>query len=168
MDVFVEYMVRKQKSMKDTFIIIGTVIGVLIVGFIALGLLGGLGPVAALLIGYCGYLIITSRSVEYEYSVTNGELDVDKIIAQRKRKRLLSIHVKEFEIVAPVNDERYRKEFENIDIKKTIDASSTVKSQNVYFAVFTLNGEKCRLIFEPTQKMLDAFKAFIPRNVFEK
>ena len=36
-----------------------------------------------------------------------------------------------------------------------------------YFAVFSKDGQKIKLIFEPTEKMLDSFKIFVPRNVKE-
>lgn len=40
---------------------------------------------------YGGYILITNMSVEYEYIVTNGEMDIDKIIAKRRRKRLITV-----------------------------------------------------------------------------
>jgi len=169
MDLFIEYLISRKKTFKDALIIFATIIGVVIIGFgVLLIPLGSFSLLLAVGVGYAGYFIITSRNIEYEYASTNGKLDVDKIIAQRKRKRILSIHCKEFEIVAPLHEEKYKREFNNVNITKTIDASSTMQSEHAYFAVFTLNGEKCRLIFEPTQKMLDAFKVFIPRNVFER
>ena len=36
-------------------------------------------------------------NVEFEYVLTNGDIDVDKIIAQRKRKRLVSVKCSSFE-----------------------------------------------------------------------
>ena len=42
------------------------------------------------------YWFLSGTSIEYEYIVTNGCLDIDKIIAQRKRVNLLSVDVKEF------------------------------------------------------------------------
>ncbi len=38
---------------------------------------------------YGGYYLTTKLDVEYEY-ITNGEIDVDKITAQRSRKRLIT------------------------------------------------------------------------------
>lgn len=39
---------------------------------------------------YGGYYLTTKLDVEYEYIFTNGEIDVDKITAQRSRKRLIT------------------------------------------------------------------------------
>ncbi len=168
MDIFTEHIIKKEKTIADTLISIGLAIITFIVAFIVLTSIPSIGPLIAAGVGYAGYMMITARNLEYEYSFTNGELDVDKIIARRKRKRLLSIRCNEFDILAPVNEEEYNKEFTNINIQKTINASSSIKSENAYFAVFILNGERTKLIFEPTQKMMEGFKKYIPRKTFEK
>ena len=43
------------------------------------------------------YWIASSRDLEFEYSVTNGDLTVDKIIHKRKRKRVVSFDVRNAE-----------------------------------------------------------------------
>lgn len=166
MDIFLEYIVKRQKTMQDTFITIGIIIAFLIVLVVGIGL--PFGPIIVVAAGYGAYWLITSRSIEYEYIVTNGELDVDKIIAQRKRKRILSIHSRDFEILAPVHDPQYKRDFENVNIQKTVEAMSSMNSGNLYFAVFMKDGARTKLIFEPTEKMLDAFKKFNPRQVHIK
>ncbi|MBZ4647496.1 MAG: hypothetical protein PWR27_1529 [Petroclostridium sp.] len=166
MDIFIEHIVQRKKTPQDTLVTVGIMIAVLLIAMFALAL--PFGPIIVVAVGYGAYWLITSRNIEFEYSVTNGELDVDKIIAQRRRKRILSIHCKEFDIVAPVHDEKYKREFTNVNIKKSIDAMSSMNAENLYFAVFTLDGQKARLIFEPTGKMLEAFKTYIPRKVFTR
>ena len=42
---------------------------------------------------YFSFRLAKKLEIEYEYTFTNGELDIDKIIAQRKRKRLISFNV---------------------------------------------------------------------------
>ncbi len=49
---------------------------------------------------YLGYKIYTSTYVEYEYIVTGNELDIDKIIAQRKRERLITVKLSKFKALA--------------------------------------------------------------------
>lgn len=164
MDIFIEHLVKREKTIKDTIMNVGVVFAGIVVAIILLRF--PFGPVLAAATFYGVYLFTTSRNIEYEYSITNGELDIDKITAQRKRKRLLSINCKEFDILAPVNDENHKREYENINIQKTINAASTLSSNSVYFAVFVFNGVRTRLIFEPNDKMLGAIKKIIPRKVF--
>jgi hypothetical protein len=166
MDIFIEHLVKKQKTIKDTLLKIAIIGAGFLLAITVLSRLGSVGPILAAVVFYGAYHFITSTNIEYEYSITNGELDIDKIIAQRKRKRILSINCKEFDILAPVNDESYKREFENVNIQKTINAESTIKSNSAYFAVFMHNGVRTRLIFEPTDKMLNAIKKMIPRKVF--
>ncbi|MCG8499744.1 MAG: DUF6106 family protein [Firmicutes bacterium] len=166
MDIFIEHIVKRQKTAKDALVTVGLIIAVLIVAVFALQF--PFGPIIVVAAGYGAYWLITGRNIEFEYIVTNGELDVDKIIAQRKRKRILSVHSKEFEIMAPVHDEKYKRDFTNVNIQKTIEAMSSMRAENLYFAVFKLNGVRTKLIFEPTEKMLNAFKKYNPRQVHLK
>ncbi|MBQ5911426.1 MAG: hypothetical protein IIW94_05405 [Clostridia bacterium] len=46
---------------------------------------------------YGGYKLISLLSIEYEYIYTNGDLDVDKIVAKSNRKRIVSIKCSEVE-----------------------------------------------------------------------
>ena len=167
MDIFIEYLVKRQKTAKDMLIMVGVIFAFFVVLVFGIGI-PMVGPFVVAVAGYGGYLLIISRNIEYEYIVTNGELDVDKIISQRKRKRILSISSKQFEILAPVHDQQYMKDFTNVNIQKTIEAMSSMKSPDLYFAVFVLNGVRTKLIFEPSEKMLEAFKKYNQRQVHLK
>ena len=100
--------------------------------------------------------------MEFEYILTNDELDVDKITARERRKQLLSVNVRSFEIFAPVRDE-YKREFEDSTVAKRIDASSSPKSTKRWFAVFRDGEKRTLLIFEPGKKMRASIRQLIPR-----
>ena len=100
--------------------------------------------------------------MEYEYILTNDELDVDKIIARERRKSVISVDVRSFEIFAPVKDE-YKREMENPEIVQKIDASSSVKSTKRWFAVFDYEEKRTLLMFEPGKKMRASIRMLIPR-----
>jgi hypothetical protein len=168
MDVFLEKIVARRKGMADVFIIWGIVVGaiILIILGLSLEMLGGLGlgPIIAAGIIYLAYRLITSRNIEYEYIVTNGDLDIDKIISKRKRKRVFSASCKDFEILARIQSQHFNQEVKSIT--KKIDASSSINSPNAFFAVLNYKGERTVVIFEPDSRMLDNFKLFIPRKIF--
>ena len=46
--------------------------------------------------GYGTYFYVQNTDVEYEYTFTNGELDIDKIIAKKRRKSLVSVDISKF------------------------------------------------------------------------
>ncbi|NJD03485.1 MAG: hypothetical protein FIA99_13030 [Ruminiclostridium sp.] len=167
MDVFMEKIVTKKKDIKDNLITAGIILSTIIVIFISMNIpiiyqmQIGLFIVAGLI--YLAYRLITSRNVEYEYVVTNGELDIDKIISRRKRKRIFSSSCKEFDIVARVKSNSFSQSVQSI--KNRIDASSSLDSPDAFFATLNYKGEKTLVIFEPDEKMLNNFKFFIARKV---
>ena len=63
-----------------------------ILNFPPLAIVFGLGGFA---IAFGLYRLFTGFETEYEYIFTNGELNVDKISAKRKRQRVLSVKIRE-------------------------------------------------------------------------
>jgi len=168
MDIFNEWIVKKKKSGKDYAITAGIILGGLILIFVSSALAQYLASFYLLLVAaiiYGMYIGITSLNVEYEYSVTNGELDIDKIISRRKRKRLVSVHSKNFEYFAPLNDS-HKAAFDSPSITKKIDACSSFNSDKVYFAIYFKNNEKVRITFEPTERMIEDFSRYVPRSMY--
>lgn len=107
---------------------------------------------AVALVIYGIYWLLTGMNIEYEYIVTNGSIDIDKIISQRKRVTLLSVDVKDFT------------EFDTYD-NQPFDGT-------VYHAV----GGECplmyadfpdsqngtsRLVFAPDEKTLECIKPYL-------
>jgi hypothetical protein len=169
MDVFMEKIVAKRKDMKDNLIIFLIVfltsiitLAVLILKIPVVTDLGLNIFIAAALV-YLAYRLITSRNVEFEYIVTNGDLDIDKIISKRKRKRIFSASCKEFDIVARTKSNSFS---QSVQALKRIDASSSVSSPDAFFVTLNYKGEKTLVIFEPDERMLNSFKQLIPRKVF--
>lgn len=164
MDIFIEKIVQKRKDTKDYLIIVGIVFLALVLMLLVLNYIPGMTFIFIIVIGYLGYLLITSRNIEYEYAVTNGDLDIDKIIAQRKRKRVFSANCRVFEIVAKLNSSHFSDHYKSY--KNQLNCTSSLNNENVYFAVLNYNKQQTVLYFEPSEKMLKNFKTFIPRKVF--
>lgn len=164
MDTFIEKIVRKKKDYKDYLIIALVLIVAAVLILFAIPLLGTMGLAFIAGIIYLAYLFTTTRNVEFEYAVTNGDLDIDKIVAQRKRKRVFSANCKAFEVVAKVKSEHFTPQYRSF--KNQIDCSSSKESDDVYFIVLNYNNEQTVVFFEPSEKMLQSFKTFIPRKVF--
>ena len=123
-----------------------------------------LWPLTVAGIYFGAYKIITSFDIEYEYILTNGELDVDKITHRKKRRRVITVHTKSFIEFGVVGDEK-EKLHKKEDFTNIINASANSKTYTDYYAVFFKNGQKMKLIFNPTGKMIDIFKIYAPRVV---
>ncbi|NLK86790.1 MAG: hypothetical protein GX279_04770 [Clostridiaceae bacterium] len=167
MDTFIEKLVTRKKTVVDHIITALVVLVILLAlfFFFMTNLRIGMGIDLLLIVGiiYFGYRLITSRNVEYEYIVTNGDLDIDVIVAKRKRKRIFSANCKEFEIVAPVKSSSFSQQVQSI--KNRIDTSSTIDSPDAYFITLNHNNSRTLVIFEPDERMLRNFKIYIPRKV---
>lgn len=115
--------------------------------------------------GWGAWRVAGMLNLEYEYTLTNGELDVDKIINRRSRKRVITINYKDISILAPVSD-KYKDDFNSPSIKKTYNLTATDHSPDNWFIVFGSNGGKSdKLIFEPDKRFIDGFRQYIPRKV---
>ncbi len=165
MDSFLEKIVVKKKTPKDYLIIAGILLAGVIL-FFAVQLVPFLSSfflIIVVLIAYLVYQVVIARNVEYEYIVTNGDLDIDKIIAKRRRKRIFSANCKDFDIIAKLkggyNDRRL------VDAKHKIEAISSINSEDVYLITLVYKGERTAVLFEPDERMLKAFKSYIPRKV---
>lgn len=167
MDVFLEKIVKRTKNITDIAIVVGIVVLSLLLTVILLSLSFLRAFVPLLFVGICyvAYAFIRNRNIEYEYIVTNGDLDIDMIIAQRKRKRIFSGNCKDFEMVAKLSSGQY--DYNTQNIKNRILAVSSMQSQDVYFISLVKDGQKQLVFFEPHPKMLESFKKYIPRKIFE-
>lgn len=161
MDTFVERIVKKKKDFVDYLIILVTILIAYIAAYFIIVMAGplyfaiGVAFVAAL--GYLGYRIITSRNIEYEYSLANGDLEITKIVAKRKRKRMFLGNCRQFEMIDKVSSERHKNAVKDVITK--INASSSIKSEDAYFFITNYNKEKILVYFEPDSKIVDLIRA---------
>lgn len=101
--------------------------------------------------------------VEYEYQFTNGEIDIEKIIEMKKRKKVVTFNIKELELLAP-EDSAAVKDFYNkpSDILKCYPNTSKAR---VYIAMVTEGNNKMQLMFVPDEKFLDQCYKCNPKAV---
>ena len=99
MAVFREYLVAKKKDTKDKLIIAGIIAAGVVISLAMFALMlilalamaqsenpigtftFSIGFVLVLFLWYGAVLLINMRSIEYEYIVTNNELDIDKVMS---------------------------------------------------------------------------------------
>ena len=115
-DLYTEVLVKKQQTGKDKVIK-----GVLIfftVLFAAAGIMmNPLILLLALVLGIVDYIFIPKLSVEFEYLYVNGELDIDRIYSQSRRKRAASYELSNMEILAPYQSHQLDSYKKNQSIK---------------------------------------------------
>jgi hypothetical protein len=151
-EVFVEQIVKRRISISGILLRM-LFIFLTLAGLMSMMILGMLGFTIAILLGYATYLVWAYTSVEYEYSFLNGELSVDKIIGQRKRKSIASYDIKEAEIVAPFVSDAVVRASANAIIK---DYSTRINNNDVYAMIINNSNGKFKVVFEPNEKVLEA------------
>ena len=149
MDSYCEYIVKKRNGGKELglrALIIVAAIALFII-FMMLGfVMPNFSMITILLAAgslYGGYILITNMSVEYEYIVTNGEMDIDKIIAKRRRKRLITVNARTFERFGPFKESDHAGEtysFEEFVANDKRDAGAVTRSADTYVDSRTLHG----------------------------
>lgn len=171
-DIYIEHMVKKKFDTKDKMICaaLATLALVLtfVLFFVSVAVIPALSTIVMLLIvamWYGCYILICRRMLEFEYLLTNSEMDIDKIIAKRRRKRVMSLDFKEADLIACVKDPAHNRVLET-NSKLIVDYSGDSELYDVYFADITVNGERNIVLFRPTEKMLEGIRRFNPRNVF--
>ena len=121
MDIFLEKIIKKKSDGKSIAISFLISFGAFVISILAFVFLSSFGLFIMCGAIYGAWYLIKMQQIEYEYSLTNGELDVDIIRGMSKRKRVFSINCKEFEILAPYND-NHKREYETPSITKKIYA----------------------------------------------
>lgn len=181
-DIYLEYMVKKkktggQKAIIAAIIAAGVIISLamlLIIYMSAFALAGtqlgsfsfSIGLVLIALLWYGAYLLISMQNVEYEYILTNSEMDMDKIMSKKGRKHIVSFDFKEVTVCANVEDNEHNHDYRNVTADKTYNVVGDRKGGNIYFADFTQEGQHVRVLFQPTYKMISSARKFNPRNIF--
>lgn len=162
-DSYSELLVKKEQTGKDKvikFLLIGVIAATAVVGVII-----PLVWVLTLGLGIAAYFILPNLDLEYEYVYVNGELDIDKIMAKSKRKRVQSFDLAKMEIMAPVNS--HRMDYQNHNTKlKVLDFSSGNKEHKVYAMIIPDEKEICKVLLEPDQTLLEIIQKSCPRKVF--
>ena len=153
MDSFVEQIIQKKKGAKEWAIIIAVVLGALILGFLSFMFLGTLALFALVGIGYGAWWLITTQNIEYEYCVTNGDIDVDQITARRKRKRLVSVAGRKVECLLPYDPTAPMGQYQRV----VMVAPSLAESGLWYFTYNSKKNGRTLVVFQPEQRVLQAF-----------
>jgi len=159
MDSFCEQIVQKKKGAKEWAIITAVIVGGLALLF--LGFLMNLLIIALVAVGYGGWWLITTQNVEYEYCVTNGDIDVDQITARRKRKRLVSVAGRKIESLLPFDPAAPMGKYQ-----RTVVVAPSLQDEGLW--CFTYHSKKnghTFVVFRPDERILREFYGGLPKLV---
>ncbi len=166
---FKEYMVKQKKSSKDvmmqTLIVVCTIVVVLLAMAIGGALLGPIITIAVLL--GAGY-VFSMFSREYEYILTNEELDIDVIYNRSKRKRVTTINLRKIDVMAAIDDANHRHEIEGKNVAKVINASDNSNDKNTYVIIGETQFGITKILLSPSSDFLDEMFRQSPNKIFRR
>ena len=140
MDVFVEEIVRKRKTGTDIIKVLGLVLAATLIAAVVFMFVVPIAPqfgsglfLLVVLAYYGAYWLATSLNLEYEYSLVGHEIDVDKIINRKKRKKLTTVDIKRVEAFGykGSDNHEYQKFLADIAINDFNYSIETYKTEDI-------------------------------------
>ncbi len=165
-DVFSEVLVKRKVTTGNIIVrVICGIITFLIAVLFVLGFFAALPGlfIFAVIIIVIEYFIIRFQKVEYEYIFTSGDLDFDQLSGDFRRKRKLSVTFESLEVLAPEGS-HWLDGFQHGDYK-VYDFSSRDKSKKRYIYVGSGDKGRIKVIFEPSEKMIQNMYNYSPSKV---
>lgn len=164
MDTFFEQITAVKKSGKDIAAITGIWLLAFIICFLLVLFMGYLGSFSFLLIAgalFGAFKLSCRFNVEYEYIVTNGTMDIDKIINKSSRKRVLS-----FELATVSRLEKFNQGLLSSVNSKEIVTACNLNDTEAYLMVSSTEGKGTSyLIFAPDERVRGAIVKFVPKFI---
>ena len=179
MDNFAEQLVTREPDSSDRFkamaLFVGGALLTLVLGVISvimlfsgssLGFLFGAALTAAC--GFATWRLFQNTQVEYEYTFTNGSLDIDTILAKTRRKALITVEVRKVTDFGVYSDSA--KEASDMTVFSATGSPRVPDEENGetkkpvnYYADFPHEEYgNTRLIFTPDEKMLGMVTRALP------
>lgn len=162
MDNIAEQLVEKRRTGADTAkkILVSAAALILASFFMYLAMMGMLTMVifAVAILGG-GVWLLGSFNIEYEYIVTNNEMDIDKIIGRRKRKRMITVDISSAEEFAPYPANH------DVAADATVHAYSGSETDAYYLVVNHSGYGRVKLIFNPNERIREAIMQELPNTL---
>lgn len=170
MDIFIEEMVAKKKDgayfAKVIVLVLVCLSVVLVLVPAGMTFFSAFAPFLFLIAAGCvygTYYLVTSENVEFEYTLVNSEIDVDKIVNRKKRTKLTCVNLRELDSFGTRQNSDYLKSVKDPAIKK-IFACDDKNSEDLFFLVYTENTVKKMLVFSPSDSIVDVITKYNPKK----
>ena len=165
MDTFFEQIIPIRKNGKSIALTLGIwFLALLLSAIIYLFLLKYLFGIAFFII--CGiffgaWKLSTMFNIEYEYIITNGTMDIDKIVNKSSRKRMLSL-----ELNNVTRLEKFNPHMLNTLNPKSLVMACNQDDPEAYLLVAERDGKVAAyLVFAPEERLRTAMTKFVPKFI---
>ena len=173
MDGLIEQVVKPEKNAKYyikivLIILIALLIPAIFIVVAEIIKLGYLIYIALFCLFFCIYgawYFITSSKIEFEYALLSSTFKVDKIIAKRKRKKLLKVDVKRFSDIFRYDD----KQMSKYRFTKVYSVGRKEFSNDNFVAVYDDEAKgRTAIVFSPKEELLEGMRPYLSREIVKK
>ncbi len=154
-DIFIEQLVQKKRNQNDQIKTYFVYVLVAVISFFAFLISPIMLPIAILAGFFVAYTYGSSKNVEFEYSFTNTELDIDIIYNKQKRKRIFTCDLNECTSIFKSDNESESAKYNNI---KSKDFSSGNEYLNTYTIIISNSDKSEKIIIEPDDRLIKALQ----------
>ena len=158
MEAFIEILLKREETIADKISLVCSIIGIILISLVGIcfnKLIFSLAPLVLFFDIFIIRYMILCKQIEFEYTIVGNEVDIDKIIAKRKRKRLLTIKKTQVISSGNVEDRQY------IDCRKrslrVVNASSLKYSKKNCYVLLNDN-KKTMVILDNIEAVLKVIK----------
>ena len=162
MDTFFEQIISIKKNWKtlSLFLLIWFAALLISAFFILVPVLGSFTLFIIFGVLFGAYKLSSLLNVEYEYIITNGTLDIDKIINKSSRKRMVSLELSTVSRIEKYNPVAVSK----IDSKQLTIACNL--EEDSYLLVAEKEGKGATyIVFTPDERLRGAMIKFMPKFI---
>ena len=153
MDTFFEQIVKKKKTAVEWLIVVGALLGGVGLSVFLFFFLYPIGVFLSVGVVYIAWLLISSQNKEFEYCVTNGDIDIDLIVSKRKRKRIVSVAGRKIQALLP-----YDATVSTQGFRRVVMAAESVNEPGLwYFTYHSKKNGRTLVMFRPNERVLAAF-----------
>lgn len=164
-DIFVEEMVVRRKTVFNLLLSVLIVAAALALVVAVWLFVPFISTVLAVIVLFAAYLGIKFQYVEYEYSFTNGDFDIDRIMAKRKRTRMVEINQKQIKVMAPYTAE-YESETKDYQVSQVLDASSSKNAVGRWFFIYEKSDGTCAfVVIQPSKRLREAMRKYMRSRI---
>jgi hypothetical protein len=165
MDIFIEQLITKKPDFRSKVIKIAILgVAAALSAFCVTAFLFGMVAAIVIIPGIIWVANHFSKSlnVEYEYILTNKDLDIDKIIGKSKRKRMVSLNLNNAEKLSVYDDSAA------IDADTTVAAHDNTFADMWYLLAKHDSHGKVTLLFNPNDAFVTKLNAALPSRARNK
>ncbi len=161
-DNYVEYAI-KAKPTASFYVKLVIAIWVFFLGIPLLLFVGGIGMIVSI-IGICLFCYFLGfGKVEYEYTFTNGSVEIAAIYNASKRKELMHFEMEQVAMIVPENSNRIEHEV----FAKKRNYTSGNKERNTVTMVVELNGHKEAVSMELNDKCMEHIRVYAKNKIYD-